>query len=78
MQDSMDPSRCPLCGRPNGCAIAAGRDPAGCWCQEARFPSGLLDLLAQEARAANSEQAPACVCEECLKAYLERKSDPGA
>lgn len=54
--------RCPLCGEPNGCAAAAGRDPGTCWCMKETFP-------AREALGSSAEDVPedACICQNCLQ-----------
>ncbi len=52
-----DPSRCPLCGASNDCALATkeAEPPRECWCRAERFPETLL------------AQAPptACICRRC-------------
>ena len=54
-----DPSRCPLCGASNDCALAikAAEPPRECWCRAERFPDTLL------------AKAPpgACICRRCLR-----------
>ncbi len=66
----IDPSRCPLCGAPNRCAMEAQRrtgQPQGpCWCVNVRFPAALLDQVPPAARG------KACVCEACARRF----SDP--
>jgi hypothetical protein len=58
--EALDPSRCPLCGEPNACGAAAGRET--CWCFEAR--------LAPEALARIPERAlgVVCICAKCGRA----------
>ena len=58
-----DPSRCPLCGGPNGCALALPPEsrPAECWCVTKRFPRDLTDRAAQ----------PTCICGRCVAAHTE-------
>ncbi|WP_353400235.1 cysteine-rich CWC family protein [Hydrogenophaga sp. 5NK40-0174] len=65
-QPFLDPSRCPLCGEPNACAMAcqgAGTaTPAcatPCWCEEAVFSEALLDRVPPAAKGR------ACVCANC-------------
>lgn len=62
-----DPSRCPLCGGDNRCAMEIEREtgvPQGpCWCVDTAFPSGLLDRLPQEARGL------ACICAACVARF---------
>ena len=63
-----DRSKCPLCGRPNLCALAADPDAAECWCDSVVFPD---ELLAQIPRNAVRRT---CVCQKCLQAHLESRS----
>ena len=63
MTEEPDPSRCPLCDRPNDCALASAETaptPA-CWCRAERFRETLL------------AQAPAtaCICRRCLRETVE-------
>lgn len=60
---------CPLCGGDNQCAIAAGRAPESCWCQEAD--------ISKEALAAVPEQAvnKVCVCPACGRATQEPEDE---
>lgn len=61
---------CPLCGGPNGCALAqdggapqAG-EPFACWCQEVTPPAALQTRL--RARQPDATAAPSCVCRACI------------
>ncbi len=51
---------CPLCGQPNGCAVArAGTFDTPCWCAEVRMsPAALASVPA-------SERGRACLCASC-------------
>lgn len=51
---------CPLCGKPNGCAIVAKKDPKTCWCIEIKVPQSLRDKIPEESRMKS------CVCKECI------------
>ena len=53
----IDPARCPLCSRPNRCAIVTGR--ATCWCFATPVPAAVLERVPLAARER------ACVCEAC-------------
>ena len=55
--DGVDPSRCPLCGRPNECAALRGE--SDCWCKTVVVPQDVMDRVPPEARGV------ACVCREC-------------
>lgn len=50
-------TRCPLCGQPNDCGIAAGKST--CWCFETRIPLEVLEKVPPELRGI------ACVCKAC-------------
>ncbi len=58
-----DPTRCPLCGQPNLCAMemarATGTQPGPCWCTDLRFDPTVLDRIPAAARRL------ACVCQAC-------------
>jgi len=62
----VDPTRCPLCGGPNGCARerekATGQPQPPCWCTQVVFAR---ELLAQVPAAA---QRTACICQACATA----------
>ena len=61
-----DPTRCPLCGQPNGCAMeaarATGQPQPPCWCTQVVFDPGVLDRVPAEAHRL------ACVCAACATA----------
>jgi hypothetical protein len=70
MNDSaavLDPTRCPLCGSDNRCAMelekATGEAQPPCWCVSTTFPTGLLDRLPEQAR----DQA--CICAACVQRF---------
>jgi hypothetical protein len=58
-----DPSRCPLCGEMNRCAMEVARETGQtqppCWCMEADFSA---DLLAQ---VPADKRRLACICARC-------------
>ncbi|MDO9402375.1 MAG: cysteine-rich CWC family protein [Polaromonas sp.] len=57
------PSRCPLCGQPNRCAMEVERDTGvrqpACWCAQVKFEQALLERLPPQARRL------ACICQAC-------------
>jgi hypothetical protein len=61
----IDPSRCPLCGQANVCAMeverATGEKQPPCWCTQAEFSADLL------ARLPADQQRLACICTACAK-----------
>jgi hypothetical protein len=63
---AFDPTRCPLCGNDNRCAMEIERETGEaqppCWCVSASFPPGLLDALPEAARGL------ACLCPGCVAA----------
>ncbi|RYF07542.1 MAG: hypothetical protein EOO31_06175 [Comamonadaceae bacterium] len=54
-----DPTRCPLCGRGNQCAMQAGVPASECWCMAATVAPQALAALAPEQRG------QACLCPAC-------------
>ena len=60
----IDPSRCPLCGGDNRCAMEIEREtgvPQGpCWCVDASFSADLLARIPKEA------EGKACICAACV------------
>lgn len=52
-----DTTRCPACGEPNRCGIAAGGGP--CWCFTAAVPPAALDRVPPQARER------ICLCAAC-------------
>jgi hypothetical protein len=61
---------CPLCGGPNGCAVAAsGSFEAACWCAGAAFPPALLQRLPASSRGC------ACICRGCVDTAATAPAD---
>ena len=62
-----DPTRCPLCGGDNRCAMelarASGEAQPPCWCVDTRFPPDLLQRLPPEAAG------QACICAACVRRF---------
>ena len=60
-----DRSHCPLCAKPNACAMEAPRLPGNeqppCWCTQVDFSRELLERLPPEARG------QACICAACAR-----------
>ncbi|MBV7564685.1 cysteine-rich CWC family protein [Pseudomonas sp. sia0905] len=68
----MNTERCPLCGKANGCVIAAGQSDVPCWCFEAQIDPTALERLTPEQRN------QACLCPACAGAVriaASRKQD---
>ncbi len=63
---ALDPTRCPLCGEANRCAIEIERESgvaqAPCWCLAASFSDALRERVPAEARGL------ACICAGCAAA----------
>jgi len=59
--DFDDTTRCPLCGKANECAVAAGRDPDSCWCMTATMSPAAIASIPAEA------QGKVCICAECAR-----------
>ena len=70
----IDPSRCPLCGQDNRCAMEIERDTGQvqppCWCVDATFSPGLFARIPTEARG------QACICAACVAKALHAP-EPG-
>ena len=62
---AIDPVLCPLCGRPNLCAMeiqrATGEAQPPCWCTQLAFDAELL------ARVPDEAQRRACICAACAR-----------
>jgi len=58
-----DLARCPLCGEPNQCAMAADPEATECWCETEKFPHDLL------ARVPEAAVRRTCICQRCLKEH---------
>ncbi|MEJ8849421.1 cysteine-rich CWC family protein [Variovorax rhizosphaerae] len=60
---SVDPTRCPLCGAANACAMEVARETGvaqpPCWCMSATFTAALIDSVPAPARGT------ACICAAC-------------
>jgi hypothetical protein len=73
--DLPDPTRCPLCGAGNACALEAERATGiaqpPCWCMSASFGEALLSRVPPAARR------KACICARCAAAAA-RAADGGA
>ncbi|GAA6118757.1 cysteine-rich CWC family protein [Acidovorax sp. FG27] len=54
-----DPSRCPLCGQANRCAIEAGQPAADCWCMAASVAPQALSAVPPD------QIGRACLCPAC-------------
>jgi hypothetical protein len=63
----LDPTRCPLCGGDNRCAMerqkATGQAQPPCWCVSQTFSAELLERLPAEA------QGKACICGNCVARF---------
>ena len=60
----VDPRLCPLCGKPNQCAMEVERETGvkqpPCWCTQVKFDAALLSSVPEEARGT------ACICAACV------------
>ncbi len=64
-----DLARCPLCGEPNQCAVAADPEATECWCEAEKFPHDLLE------RVPIAAVDRICICQRCVKEH--QKSTTG-
>ncbi len=58
-EPAIDPSRCPLCGGPNACALAGPGAAQPCWCVGQTFAADVLAAVPEAARRR------ACICRAC-------------
>ena len=58
----IDPTRCPLCGGPNACAMTCSPQSSTCWCVSATFSPALLQ------RVPSHLKHQACICAACVQA----------
>lgn len=67
LSPDLDPTRCPLCGEDNRCAMerqkATGQAQPPCWCVSQTFSAELLARLPTDA------QGKACICGDCLTRF---------
>jgi len=70
MSAPTDTTRCPLCGGPNGCAMAQGAAPETCWCMRTAIPESVLSRLPE------AERGLRCICARCAAADPHPASDP--
>jgi hypothetical protein len=65
-ENAVDPTRCPLCGAANTCAMErereTGRPQPPCWCTQVDFGADLLARIPEDARH------KACLCPACAAA----------
>jgi len=59
---ALDPSRCPLCGGANACAMAVGRPGEACWCGCAK----VTVTAAMLERVPADKRGVACLCAACI------------
>ena len=55
----IDPTRCPLCGRSNQCAVSAALPPEECWCMSVSIAPAALAQIPDSARGQS------CLCPAC-------------
>ncbi|HVZ42236.1 MAG TPA: cysteine-rich CWC family protein [Ramlibacter sp.] len=73
----MNPDLCPLCGKPNRCAMEVekqtGVKQPPCWCTKVDFSDDLVNAVPLAARGL------ACICAACQESARSRASaKPGA
>ncbi|MBX3464329.1 MAG: cysteine-rich CWC family protein [Planctomycetes bacterium] len=66
-----DARRCPLCGGPNACAMAAGSSTP-CWCAAATIAPAAL------ARVPEAARGRACLCRTCATGAPSSSAAPAA
>jgi hypothetical protein len=69
---SIDPSRCPVCGQANRCAMEKQKETGvaqgPCWCTSVAFAASLLESLPAPAKDR------ACICAACADQFHLRAS----
>jgi hypothetical protein len=64
-ENSPEPTRCPLCGQANQCAMeverATGVEQPACWCTQVSFTRELLEQLPAESLGQS------CICPLCAQ-----------
>ncbi|MDR1967242.1 MAG: cysteine-rich CWC family protein [Burkholderiaceae bacterium] len=74
MNTPIDPSRCPLCGGPNGCPMTGAPAPGAtrqpCWCAQTSFAPSLLERVPENARR------KACICAACASTAVTNVAHP--
>ncbi|MBU2645005.1 cysteine-rich CWC family protein [bacterium] len=70
MSHSIDPSLCPICGKPNQCGAEnpAYKINGQCWCVSEAIPRGIFSLVPED------KLNKACICRICLNEY--RRNEP--
>ncbi|WP_416384877.1 cysteine-rich CWC family protein [Uliginosibacterium silvisoli] len=59
---------CPLCGGPNGCAVAqSGSFDVPCWCREQKIDPAVL------ARIPAAQRNLSCICERCARGVPDKQ-----
>ncbi|NKE66982.1 cysteine-rich CWC family protein [Ramlibacter sp. RBP-2] len=71
-----DPTRCPICGQPNRCAMEVERETGlkqdACWCTQVDFGAALLAQVPAPA------QGQACICAACAARQVSPPPGPPA
>ncbi|MFT4925776.1 MAG: hypothetical protein ACI8WB_001871 [Phenylobacterium sp.] len=64
MKNSIDESKCPLCGEVNLCAMVAaeiaGKKAETCWCIGADFTPDIIAGVPEQAKGKS------CICQRCV------------
>lgn len=55
----MDSTKCSLCGAPNGCGAAQGKDT--CWCTAVQIPKEVYDRIPADLKN------KVCICKKCAE-----------
>ncbi|PJI07372.1 MULTISPECIES: cysteine-rich CWC family protein [Clostridium] len=63
MNEHIDPTVCPICGKDNNCGNRKGLPHGECWCSHIKVPQGLKDLVPEHLKM------KACICKDCVDKY---------
>lgn len=69
--ESIDETKCPICGKNNACQniVNSMTEQKPCWCEntEYQFPVDLFTRIPAKFKD------KACICESCAQAYRKKK-----
>ncbi|WP_189417457.1 cysteine-rich CWC family protein [Cellvibrio zantedeschiae] len=57
--DTSTQQLCPLCNKPNGCALANDKEASQCWCMSVKINAEAL------AKLKTPQKNFACICQQC-------------
>lgn len=74
-----DPKICPVCSKPNKCAVAESSDPNSpdlkCWCMDLELSEEYVEKAKQK-HWPNDLPPNVCICEACIKGLTRQEDKP--